>query len=338
MNNPEPQFTFPEWIKVGDLPNNIQTPFPFISVNNKNEIMLINDTKRIYQYCTVKNKWIMLKQMEYKNNYDITSLAYNSQNNELYISNGVTVEQVKINKNININQNEIKLQQKQNAIIINNDYHYFNGRKHYIFNNKTNKFDTISGQWYDNYGLIYIQSKNELLLIGGDGSYGGCSNEIYKCEVKQGVKLRIANKSWSKLNTILPNRISRFGSVLTNDEQYIILFGGLRHRGGGMGPDGQVYNDKIYIFNLETMSIKEITKRCPENGIMKAVITKPMHDYKVDLLIHGFIRNEKIINIPVDVINSVHSFYQSSKSEIHLFTASVSGGNISHWKICCFST
>merc|ERR1712157_34274 len=75
------------------------------------------------------------------------------------------------------------------------------------------------------HALIKIESKNQLVILGGNssiGPFGGHLKDIWICNVK--------DIKWTKLNDVtMPHKMFYFGSVTTNDERYghkVITFGG----------------------------------------------------------------------------------------------------------------
>ena len=55
-------------------------------------------------------------------------------------------------------------------------------------------------------GLVYVQSKQKMLLFGGWGASTGCTDNIFEYSLK--------DKKWKLLNIKIPIKLEWFGYVL----------------------------------------------------------------------------------------------------------------------------
>merc|ERR1712176_1095054 len=89
--------------------------------------------------------------------------------------------------------------------------------------------------------LIYISSKNTIYFLGGTGN-----DKIYNYSLD--------NNSWSQLADIkLPFKMNSFGTILTEDEKYIIILAGIESK---TAYDKKPKNE-IYVLDLTTMVFNE---------------------------------------------------------------------------------
>ena len=88
------------------------------------------------------------------------------------------------------------------------------------------------------------------------------------------------SKYWVSLNTIrsydiktknnkvidlrIPEEMDSFGCVVTNDEKYIIIFGGV--------DDRDTPKAGIYIFDMEQMSVRMSKFHCPKHSKYHAIL------------------------------------------------------------------
>eukprot|EP01084_Bolivina_argentea_P087917 158725_1 len=116
------------------------------------------------------------------------------------------------------------------------------------------------------HSLIVLDYFQQILIMGGKDStvWGGYSNDIWVCKQPNDAK-------WIKLSQLtMPHKMSHFGCVKTNDEKYIIIFGGCSR---------SVLRDEIWILNVNgenpnKWQWKKCKIKCPKKAKYYAVLTK----------------------------------------------------------------
>eukprot|EP01084_Bolivina_argentea_P087918 158728_1 len=163
--------------------------------------------------------------------------------------------------------------------ILNNTIHAIGGYSsalHSIWkNDNDNKINTFiqnvignrpKHQSLHGHALVTIESLNQILILGGkDNSiFGGYLRDIWVCQTQKQMQ-------WTKLTeTILPHKLCSFGCIKTNDEKYIIIFGGCSR---------SVLRDEIWILNVNgenpnKWQWKKCKIKCPKKAKYYAVLTK----------------------------------------------------------------
>ena len=162
--------------------------------------------------------------------------------------------------------------------------------------------------------VIFISKRQELLLLGGLEAYeraSGVVDTIYQ--------YTMPTHKWTKLEIKLPMSLYDFIVVITKDEKYAIIMG---------GHDAWHKSNRIFMFDLDTMSFIESRTKLPFRGECKAVLMS--NDEENDLLIHGFIRREKNtynMIIPSELIHLIGIRY--SNEWVHVISRSKGY----HWKL-----
>ena len=111
------------------------------------------------------------------------------------------------------------------------------------------------------HGLVYIKSRKQLILFGGL-DFKKFNNEIWICSLLPNNQYK-----WIKLDLKLPHKMHSFGYIITNDDKYIIIFGGV-----AIISNGTELCDMIYIWDLNNMKFYESNLKCPIRGKFNAVI------------------------------------------------------------------
>ena len=276
---------------------------------------------------TKDNTWTRLKANIFIHpsiHHPSISIAYDESSKDVFIS------VFGKNKIFNIARN--KLQETPSAgcttklICINSVCHAI-GKNSYL-GNHLQTFNDTTQQWenvdafnnsLDGYvadGIIFIPKRKELLVFGGWDLWNSIQVDvIYRYNISSG-------KS-EKLDTKLPQRMSQFGHVITNDQRFIIIIGGY---GAGVGDTGL---DTIYILNLDSMEFRQSRVSLPFCGECRAIIMENKDES--DKLVHGFIRNEMNkydMNIPFALIALI-GIRNSALVYIHVMNRN--GGQ--HWKV-----
>ena len=167
-----------------------------------------------------------------------------------------------------------------------------------------------SGWNFNSFGLIYIKSRNQLLLLGGYSWVNKwASDAVYTYCMK--------DQEWRRHEIKLPERggMCDFGYTITRNERYVLIFGGSRCRAN---------KRRIYVLDLELMQIYLSTILCPHiSDDFKAIIVT----FPNEVLMHGFIRNYySVERMPVDMIRLLCMFHVDDW--VHLIDF-----EIGHWKM-----
>eukprot|EP01084_Bolivina_argentea_P087916 158724_1 len=182
--------------------------------------------------------------------------------------------------------------------ILNNTIHAIGGYSsalHSIWkNDNDNKINTFiqnvignrpKHQSLHGHALVTIESLNQILILGGkDNSiFGGYLRDIWVCQTQKQMQ-------WTKLTeTILPHKLCSFGCIKTNDEKYIIIFGGKTASG---------VKDEIWMLSTVTWKWHKSAFKCPKKSKYFAVITASdnIHLFAMDTNKHWKIELTQIIS------------------------------------------
>ncbi len=189
----------------------------------------------------------------------------------------------------------------------------YDSNRHIIFDAETGESEVHHEfkeckQGYFAPGLVHIEAKNELLMIGG---YNTTSDESFDIIRKYSLK----EKKWSILEAVkLPTKRYDFPYSLTNNQKYLIVF----------------LNGSLYFWKLGTNEFIDISDKLPKKHYFKSMIMTG--DCKKDeIIIAGFIRNEcKDLVIPVEIMDMIKNWYICEY--FHILNLSAAR-NKSHWKI-----
>eukprot|EP01084_Bolivina_argentea_P306202 529076_1 len=282
-----------------------------------------DNSKGVYKYNTLTNEWSVC--IEYNKDMESSyhTAAFDVSKHVLY-SYDAQSQLIKINfqtKQIQISKHFSDMQYiYPSSVIINHQFHVIlgqNNNKHLIWNDTKQQFKQIYVfeefiQGYSNHGLIYISSKQMLLLFGG-------YNHDIKSAVDYIYSYSINNNKWTKLNVCLPVPMKGFGYVLTNTEQYVIIFA----------------SSSVYVWDLYTMEIKKIQMTVNMTyNYCRAIL---MYDYiKDECLSYGYIRrcwqctSFNDIQYPSnDLIQLIKLFCPSVGANIHVLSI---GNGYYHFK------
>ena len=186
------------------------------------------------------------------------------------------------------------------CVILDNQLHIicgYSSNKHYIYDESTknleivHQFKEIQLGLYE-HRLCHIKSQNKLLLFGGMEYKSGGSqlmDMIWEYD--------IAKQKWTKLDIKLPEPCRKLGVLLTNDERYLILFGGYTDDG---------FIKRIYLLDLIQMEWKESKYKCPCDGEFGAIcMTSNGDERRNKYLVQGYVRELGVDNICDDIIGLV---------------------------------
>ena len=160
-------------------------------------------------------------------------------------------------------ESDIPLTECAGIISVNSDVHIFTlEAKHYIWNMDTCKsqfvhqFDEYSGG-LSSFGLVYVASKQDLLLLGG-------FERISHDRIDDIHRYCLLTGKWTKLCVKLPYKMNHFGCVITKEQRYISVLGGIT----GMA------TDDIFVFDSTRMETNKSKIKLPFKGLNKAIITR----------------------------------------------------------------
>eukprot|EP01084_Bolivina_argentea_P292240 502354_1 len=206
------------------------------------------------------------------------------------------------------------------SVYINNNFHIIGGffnTKHIVFDPTTEQYETVhtfneletgnSGP-----GLVYVSSRNELILFGGfddKSNNDGWLDSIWIYSFN--------NNIWKMSDVKLPLPKCDFPYLLTNNEKYIIII------------------DKfdIYYWRFGTTQFKQSNVKCPLDSYAKAAIMTG-NAVLDEILVRGVIRNDCEKNnllLPNDVVEIIINWYICEY--IHILDPYTETDVIQHWKI-----
>jgi len=151
--------------------------------------------------------------------------------------------------------------------------------------------------------LIHIPSKHCILLIGGYDDHNKAQPDLWI--------FSLSAYKWKKIQNIKYLTYA-FGAVLTSNERYIVLLGGMNI--------GCVRYDDIYVLDMKNedenkWKMKKSSIKCPQIGVCNAVRTGGV-DSKDDILVDGFIKDcfqqkdfENIQLPPAYIIKMIADWY-----------------------------
>merc|ERR1712176_698745 len=124
--------------------------------------------------------------------------------------------------------------------------------------------------------VIYLKAKESILLLAGtDCCQEECYDTIYEFSVQ--------NSKWHKWDVEMPKDVESFGAVVTRNDEYIIIFGGIR----SLRWDRKVDDIFVYDTKMDGGCFIKCNIKCPKTGSCEAVITD--NNYRDELLVFGFI-------------------------------------------------
>ena len=175
-----------------------------------------------------------------------------------------------------------------------NSHHIWNHEENNQSLQEIHKFNINELNYHS---ALYIKSKQAVLIITGNNV-----GKLYLYSLK-------TNKCKElKIELIKPLFIA-YGSVITSDERYVIMFG-----------------YEIQIFDLYSNSIRMSNISPPEKNVYRAIIISDK--YQTEIVTSGYIKNVyKQINMALDLIKLIQSFCLTEI--VHLFGVTHRG----HWKL-----
>ena len=135
-------------------------------------------------------------------------------------------------------------------------------------------------------------------------------NSIYSYDLNK--KTNISN--WIKLKQTLPQNWYEFGCMVSNNDNNLIYFIGVTHHDIDNKAWDYGKRSEIYLLNINNM----IYKRCDimSLGAMEYGLIKPKQTH---LLVYGYVNKINIKNIPINIIDIIHNFYDDIDSLLFSF-------------------
>eukprot|EP01084_Bolivina_argentea_P310320 536955_1 len=350
QSSTDPLPILPSWKRLPNVPINIRN---FVPISVTANTLLFVGSKEIYQYNIITNIFtpfieyhnilcVSIYYLYFEEKTDILYIYYNNQS-----INHLKCMQVKLkNKEITIDDNVnifLPLDLKDNCTFIQvkqNEYYLVNEICRYTFVDSINqKCINLKFPGYSvNHGLIYLKSQQLILVFGGDSDT--YRNTFWlKKSVRSITSYSFVTKQWKTENVCLDKPTQKPGYVVTNDEQYLLIFGGLNGYNCYDYEDEWIYNDCIQIVNLFSMECYTSKIKCPmitntdmklDCYDLKAKIVNVRRDAFYFGLIYWFLRDIsgsfKVV-IPNDIINLIGHFYNLECSYVHLISGDM------HWRI-----
>merc|ERR1712176_648312 len=230
-------------------------------------MIIPTDKQFIYQYVNNNNEWIQF--CRYPNKLELSghSMCFDKNKQKLIIYDGK-------GKKINIKTKDHCL-----CFLFNNTIHLIGGfrnNKHFISTNDGNSFEEISK--FDSikngiigHSIIKLEKENKLLMLGGWDYYDNSNNNNNK---QNGTLFNTIyeydglTKKWTKLeHTKMPHKMCGFGYVLSDDERFIVIFGGQKQ-------GNKQYLNEIFYLNLNNMEWTKSSIKCPKKSGYHSIITK----------------------------------------------------------------
>eukprot|EP01084_Bolivina_argentea_P124120 219949_1 len=258
----------------------------------------------IYKFNTDTNKWTLCVQYACTSRFKPNqhSICYNKSTNMLYSisSNNFCTINMKTGSCNRIAANTRGFCRPY-LLMIKDEINIINGSSHYIFHTNTQTLQQIYQFSTTITTCIHLPSKNILL------AFGSCSikkKSKNKSHLKSIWIYKISLQHWSQTNISLPFASSCIASVLSSDEQHIILFGATNIC------IIEVFENKLIFYYSHI--------RLPAYGEYTA-INIDSRKSKDNMLVFGFTRrciSMYNINIPNELIEMVLFYYTSEN--VHL--------------------
>ena len=260
------------WLRLQDVPDRYMSNFIQIDKNtlitapSNSGCSLFPSSEGIKKYDIHNDEWSTLIEYPSYHESNTSSICYNKTKSELCILGN---EKFITKINLSTKQFEKFKVDKfcgryPSLSFINNQYHIICGSwsmHHYIWNEIKLKFQSVFkfdglSKGIQCHGLVHIESKKQLILFGGLDKTNVYLDAIWKCQYTTATETQPVYK-WNKLDLRLPFRMHSFGYILTDDERFILIF-------GGKIQSLHFLND-IYIFDIKEMVITKCGIDCPEN-------------------------------------------------------------------------
>ena len=211
------------------------------------------------------------------------------------------------------------LRNNASSAMIDNKLHIVSGKQHVVWNKNTKQLKCLDRFRIWNYAqMVYIPGQSKMLLVGSndpDNAHAGLSGCVTTLDTLFSYSVGVNH--WIKLRDTLPFGVHKFGWVLSEDERYLIMFGGRKL------PDGCDY-DGILIMDLWDFSVKISKVRCPIEGDLYACLC--VDHAMMDKVIYGFGGEYRhcLLDNAVEILGNYYVV-----ENVHIFNRNGGG----HWKM-----
>ena len=243
----------------------------------------------VLKFNTINNEWIELKLPKELRFRSSAICVHSNDSNVLYIAaremnDGLDRAIVKLN----LANNEYQIVGVPDdfgmceLLPVNDDIHMIGGKGgcHAILKSNQSELEKLGcyskGEEFSCHSSVYISKKNMIYTFGGYHFGGECiavdTIQSYNLETKEHNQLDdLRIPKWGR---------DSFGCIMTNDEKYVIIFGG--------EDDDEVETDDIYVFDMDGMNVRTSNIKCPKDDEYYAVL---MGNHQEHLkIVYGYIR------------------------------------------------
>ena len=166
------------------------------------------------------------------------------------------------------------------------------------------KYSNIS-----NLQSVYLQTKKEIYTFGG---FGTGASEPQTQSLDTIFSYNIETLEHKLLDLKIPESVDTFACVKTNDERYVITFGGLDTALGTVMRMNDL--DTIYIFDMVEMTVRESNIKCPREGMCEAILMGNRAQQR--MIVNGYIRRcwtltefDGVSYLSIDVMNLIFEWF-----------------------------
>ena len=288
-----------EWIDLESLTGRTQN---LVNINKNEFILAMDQEQDLYKYNTVNNKrTVFAKNIKAK--YTQTNICVDAKNKIIYaLQRGIISTIDPDTKQVtNYELPSQSIDGSSALIAVDSGCHViggFNSDSHNIWNHKQKRlnhihtFHGLKGRGWNGFGFVYIPRKKELVCFGGY-EWGNCcsSDKIWRHSLQTG--------KWTMLNDVkLPQKMHGFGTVITKNQNHILLLGGF-----AVG-DGDI--NSIHVLDLKSEKISQSDIKLPFKGQCRSIIMENKEEN--NLLVNGFCRTSMdmySMNIPFALISFI---------------------------------
>eukprot|EP01084_Bolivina_argentea_P145829 255504_1 len=321
------------WLTCATAPSNSTVPI----LDKKQNEFIVATILGLYKYNMNNDKWKKVLQFQdnpllsaFINHEYTLSMNHCTQKLYLFGKTSTVIIDMKTYKIELSKLNRKNIGGYSVGTIINNECHIIGGtnnschlkwcdKKQKYF--KIHKFKGIKkGIAYGK--LINIQKLNCLLLFCGydPGAKKTSKGLVPWFNIVQ--KYSIKKHKWETLKEIkLKNDRNAFGLVLTSDDKYVIICGGIEH----VLNESQSTNI-IEILDVQKMEFKQCKISCPKQSAFNAIIRTDR--FIDDLLGYGFVKSNTELFVPNVIIDLIVTFF-AQNDFLHLIDVY----KYDHWKI-----
>ena len=231
----------------------------------------------LMKYNTRKNEWNSYLKVSKELPIDSSTICLHSNNKLLYFVGFDCITKL----NIETNEHEkimVPWDGSAKFVLVDNDIHFIGGypNQHSVLRENATKpvilYTYNHAQMLNDHHSIYSEQRKVIYTMGGNNENDTSLETIHMYDIK-------ANKN-ELLDLKIPDSgRERFGCIMTDDERYMIIFGGYEY---------EYTKDEIYIFDMDKMTVRESDVVCPEEGSYNAIL---MNDHeRTSIIVNGYIR------------------------------------------------